>query len=736
MKPSDLYILVALLLIAVSYWLPWMCLYWLFPEVAQYLSITPSNSWTYLKKLWIDKEFLYSLRDVCVNELNMPLIKYKLHLLGARIIPVGVAPSLIAFCLYYKKRIEDRIVQSKTSAAYATLHDISEFLGTDGVVLTKNVRLREPECYEHIAVIGPTGSGKTASYFLPNLLALREKQSAVVFDPKGELYQQTFEHHKKFNKKSYLLKLDNHYNSICWNPLDVPKDAVEMNKVCQSIVKNKGGDQSGGGGDQDFWDATAIDLLLACVYSVKSIPPSILTKVEKIVRDENGDPVKDKNGNTVYERDPQGNIIYEELMLPKKTYGNFRNIYMMLAELSFEAMIGLAKFSASELGQEDQISRTKSFSDAVAPEETRNSTRFVLKTALNPFTTPSVAYVTATTDVKFEALKENPSLLFVSIPEHKVDGVKPVLATLYMQIFDSLLNMGKSGCPVFFFLDEFANSGKILGFSQYIATVRSRKLSLSVCLQSPKQLEQAYSEAEKNAILNNLKTWLVLPGLKEETSLKYISEISGKIGYMERENMQSDKRAMEKEKLPVAEIRMLEDNPKKNLHEAIVIMKNKSPYKDTQRRFYLDPEFKKLLADRKDVDFPQNDERKFKNIEEECFFDAGDLKFLEEVGIALSTELNAQNISPDKISVYGKVIKRFNERYNGGEFPEILEVEEPDGRRTVEVEWIQEVVDNALNDKERTYIQNGRLMFSKTLRWLHSKNLYVVPPPKEARNER
>ena len=724
MKPQDFFMVIGLFVLLGTFWVPWLLFWTIFPEAADYLKVSPEQAWSFLERAWTNKgDFVSILKEYQINEVKDSNILFKLKLLGFRF-GLILIPLIVYYSLTYKKKMEKKLADVKTSATYAKLKDLNEFLGNDGPVLTKNVRMREPEAYEHIAIIGPTGSGKTASFFMPNLLALTKDQSAVVFDPKGELYQGTYNHHKKLGKECFLLKLDNEKNSICWNPLDTPKDPVQMNKICQSVVKNKEGAEGNSGNQDPFWDASAIELLTTCVYSVKSLP--ISREYHKRF------PKRDNNNEIIVEN---GEIIYDEIVEldPPKTKGNFRNIHMMLSELSFEAMIGLAKFSAAELDMDSQISRTKSFGDAVSPEETRNSTRSVLKTSLNPFTTPSVAYVTAKTDFKFEQLKDSPSLLFVSVPEHKVDGVKPVLASLYMQIFDSLLDAGKAGHPVFFFLDEFANSGKILGFSQYIATVRSRKLSLCVCLQSPKQLEQSYTEAEKQAILNNLKTWLVLPGLKEETSLKYISEISGKVGYMERENLQSDKRAMEKEKLPLAEIRELEDNPKTQQHEAIVIMKNKPPYKDLQRRFYLDPEFKKLYyesagEDGKGVSFPIKPPEYFKEIEKECFFDTGDIKFLEEIGIALSCELDARNFSQEKAGVYTKILKRFRDRFG---FPAMWEQEFNDmpDVKYVAFEWPKDHYEVAQGEKAKDYVIQARSMIVKTLNWLYMHNLYSVPPP-------
>ncbi|MEI6305634.1 MAG: type IV secretory system conjugative DNA transfer family protein, partial [Deltaproteobacteria bacterium] len=405
-----------------------------------------------------------------------PEIVDVLKLIFWLIVSIALPVGGIAATLLWKKRQDALITEKQTSAVFANLKDIAEYQGKDGLILSKNVQTRLNTCFTHFLVIGPTGSGKTQSFFLPNIMKLDPTYSIVITDPKGELYQKTAAHQQSLGREPMLIKLDIKENSRCWNPLDIPKDPVMMAKVCTSVVKNKGG---GGGGDQEFWDSTAIDLLMALVYIAKSLP-----------RDVN---------------------------CSERTYGSFQNIYKILGGTTFDAMIGLSKFAVAELNCRDILARIASFSDKVAPEDTRNSTRFVLKTALAPYA--EVAHITATTDIDFRDLKNKPVALYVSVPEHKVTGLAPVISTLFMQIFDTLLEMGEGGRPVFFLLDEFANISKLIGFPQYVATIRSRNLSVAVCLQSGEQLTRNYSEPEKQEIMNNLKINVVLPGLKEEKTL-------------------------------------------------------------------------------------------------------------------------------------------------------------------------------------------------------------------------
>jgi type IV secretion system protein VirD4 len=581
-------------------------------------------------------------------------------------------PFLGSYALYrYQKKRTDIMKSAQTSAVFAKHKDLKEYIGKDGLILSKNIRMTKNSCFGHFLIVGPTGSGKTVSFFLPNIISLQDEYSAVITDPKGELYQTTGNFHLQRKRRVEIIKLDCKEASARWNPLDLPTDMVMMSKVCSSIVKNKGGD-SGGGGDQDFWDATAIDLLMAIVYIVKSIPG---------------------------------------------TYGNFRNAYMILSECSFESMIGLAKHAVATLGPEVRsvLTRAASFGDDVAPEDTRNSTRFVLKTALAPFMIDAVSYITANTTIDFRDLKRHPTALYVSMPEHKVEGVKPVLSTLYMQIFDALLDMGQGGRPVFMLFDEFANVGKIIGFPQYIATIRSRNLSVAVCLQSIEQLTRNYSEPEKQEITNNLKTMAILPGLKEEKTLQYIQTVAGKVSEYERSSEKEDKRTFAKDRLPLSEVRELEDNAKTGEHEVIILLPNKPPYKDKQRRSYLDPEITKILKNTPSLDMPNQPASVFEEIERNCFLTPGDITFLETVGSYIFYEGKIDKIPDDK-KLQG--LKKFEALSHICGLPNVT----LDTEGKIAIKWPEKSASTPLNGRGRV----ARKMIENSFVWLHEAGIMHV----------
>ena len=79
--------------------------------------------------------------------------------------------------------------------------------------------------------------------------------------------------------------------------------------------------------------------------------------------------------------------------------------------------------------------------------------------------------------------------------------------------------------PVNVICDEFANLGTIPQFDVTISTVRSRKINISIILQSVMQLEKNYEEA-RETIISCCDTVLFL-GCNDVETANFISDLSG-----------------------------------------------------------------------------------------------------------------------------------------------------------------------------------------------------------------
>ena len=384
-----------------------------------------------------------------------------------------------------KKRIE-RSVKKRHASEFGTselskLSDIKPVLGNDGVVIgavkqfgrLKPVRLSARYSYEHSAVIGPTGCGKSSCFFLPNLLMLAPQTSAVVTDPKGELEAETTDYLRKKGWEIYRFSPFAPERSCGYDPLKCTKSDIEITDIADIILKN-GYDTEGRAGDTQ-WINFSVPLLEAVLYAAKQ---------------EGGENA------VIYDAVKYVTEYTEEMRAErfKKLGGFAREKYMMYLQ-------------------------------SIESPETASSIRTVLTSAVRIFTRQDIRNVAFQEPlIDFTELRKKPIVLFVQLPERKAHLLKPLMATFFWQMLEQITDT--PGNPIFFFLDEFPNIGKIPGFAEMAATLRSRKISLNVGMQGIEQLAREYSEQEQKDILNNLKTKIFFPGSSGESG-EYVSNLSG-----------------------------------------------------------------------------------------------------------------------------------------------------------------------------------------------------------------
>jgi type IV secretion system protein VirD4 len=416
--------------------------------------------------------------------------------------------------------LSKRYASQKGSAEWGTIREMKKIFGNDGIVLgsakkfvkSVPVRLNARYSYEHSAIIGPTGVGKSTTFFIPNLLMLPNGVSAVVTDPKGELEEITSEYLKSKGWQIQTFAPTLPQVSSAYDPLRCSKGDVEIADIADIILKN-GYDPEGKGGDTQ-WINFSVPLFEAVMYAAqyKYGSDATVNKAISIV--------------TSCSEDERAEIF-------KQTNDMALNRYMTYLQ------------------------------SAESPE-TASSIRTVLTSSVRIFERPDVQEVASKEPlIDFESLRKHPTVLFVRIPERKAHILKPLMATFFWQLLEHIADI--NGLPIYFFLDEFPNIGKIPGFAAMAATLRSRKISLNVGMQGVEQLTREYSEEEKKDILNNLKTKIYYSGSTGETG-QYVSNLSGYATVKEKEDKQRI------ELLNMAELRTIPDN------KILVMARNFQPF--------------------------------------------------------------------------------------------------------------------------------------------------------------
>ena len=331
----------------------------------------------------------------------------------------------------------------------------------------------------NVLVVGGSGSGKSASYSIPN--AFQMLGSYIFTDPKGELYDRTAGYLKEHGYEIKVLNLVRPQYSDGYNPLMHISSEIDVDIIANTIVK---GQKADGGGSDPFWDDSAEMLLKALIYYLMATRPDEeqnLSSCAELVRAANS------NG---------GSNLLTELM----------------SKLPY-----------------DHPARMNYKSIEIAPEKTYSSILSTLQSKLGKFDSKEIAELTSTDTINFEEIGSRKTAVYV-ISSDTHTAYDFLLTIFFSQMIQQLYdfadqNGGALKVPTYFILDEFANIGKIPDFDKKISTSRSRKLSFSVILQNLDQLEAVYDKSYET-IIGNCDTHLFL-GSNSYKTVEYFSKALG-----------------------------------------------------------------------------------------------------------------------------------------------------------------------------------------------------------------
>ena len=135
------------------------------------------------------------------------------------------------------------------------------------------------------------------------------------------------------------------------------------------------------------------------------------------------------------------------------------------------------------------------------------------------------------------------------------------------------------GLPIVFMLDEFANIGVIPEFDKFLATIRSKKMSVEIFLQSFGQLYKTYKDAS-SIILENCKTKITMSGVTDQTA-ELFAKLVGREQYKAVSVSSGDKSSSASESDQTKEVLSSDDIRRLKTYEMLIISDNLRP---NQRR--------------------------------------------------------------------------------------------------------------------------------------------------------
>lgn len=415
----------------------------------------------------------------------------------------------------------------------------------------------EPTGNRNLILIGPPGSGKSFGYVRTAVFqSIVRGESVVVTDPKGEIHNDM---RKLLESRGYKVKVFNLINldlSNAWDCVQEIYDPITGNiddqrviTFCKTVIANTGGGANSKG--DPFWESSEENLFRVavsyCAYiREKSLieiyerrAKELLTQLPYITQEDEQsliEIVKNPESAMVDRRrvveylahsfygDEEGDRKLSEWEEDAPTC-NISDIYDALLHNDLDKWEANFKYVPLSHPAASAWAVFKGMGERVQPNIVGG-----LNTRLQLFMTYKVRRVISNDDIRLANLGAEKTALFLIISDDNASMQllsSLLLSFLFKDLKEAFDAVGGEGrIPVNVVADELANTGVWPNFEKTIATVRSRKIAVSLILQSLPQLTQLYGEENAETIIGCCNTMLVL-GCNDKYTAEYISDKSG-----------------------------------------------------------------------------------------------------------------------------------------------------------------------------------------------------------------
>ena len=415
---------------------------------------------------------------------------------------IGMIVALLFKGMVYLKSLEKkkyRMGEEYGSARWGTKEDIAPFMDKEffnNIILTKSELLtisnrppnRKYARNNNVAIIGGSGSGKTAFWLTPNLLQMHS--SYVVTDPKGGVVVNCGRALLKFGYKIRIFNTIDFKESMHYNPFAYIHSEKDILKLVTTLIANTKGE--GNGGDP-FWEKSEILLYCALIgyihYEAPIEEQNFATLIELI----NAMEVREDDEDFKNPVD----LMFEELELRKPKHFAVR-----------------------------QYKKYK-----LAAGKTAKSILVSCGARLAPFDIQELREITAYDELHLDTIGDEKTALFLIMSDTDAT-FNFLISMIYSQLFNQLCEKAdkskKKRLPVHVrcLIDETANIGQIPNLEKLVATIRSREISACLFLQAQSQLKAIYKD-NMDTILGNMDSKVFLGGT-ESSTLKELNQALGK----------------------------------------------------------------------------------------------------------------------------------------------------------------------------------------------------------------
>ena len=452
---------------------------WLALLIAPYINNGLIEALPYLTKA-INEPFHITL---CKNTLKTIFIFLLIYGIG-----IG-----IYFSTLRNYRRQEEYGSAKWGSASKVNKKYADKTYSQNKILSQNVRIgldgKKHRRNLNTLVIGGSGAGKTRFYGKPNIMQCNT--SFVILDPKGEILRDTG---NLLEKEGYVIRvidLIDMSKSHGYNPFAYIQDDKDVLKLITNLIRNT--TPKGAQSNDPFWEKSETALLEAlCLYLINEAPE------------------EEQNFSMVMEM-----IVAAE---PKEDDEDYISpLDQLFIELENDKPESLA------------LKQYKIYKQAAG--KTAKSILISVGVRLAAFNLESIASLTHYDELELEKMCERKTALFAVIPDND-STFNFLIGMLYTQLFQMLyysadiIHHGELPIPVHFMMDEFANVALPDEFDKLLATMRSRRIFVSIIIQNLAQIKALYKDAWES-IVGNCDELYYLGG-NEQSTHKFMSEYLGK----------------------------------------------------------------------------------------------------------------------------------------------------------------------------------------------------------------
>lgn len=407
-------------------------------------------------------------------------------------------------------------------------------------LINKGGKLWVDDSEYHSLVIGSTGSGKTLCIVFPlvNSLAKR-KESMIVTDPKGEIYEKTASMLKQRGYDIILLNFRNPQQGNAWNPMSLPYRLYQKENYDKAI---------------ELLDDLGINILYE--------------------ENNNADPFWEKTAADYFSGISLG--LFEDAE-PEQINLNSVGLFSTVGD----EKIGGSKYDKEYFKLKDPNSPAyiNASGTVLAPTDTKGSIISVFKQKIKLFTSrQNLSEMLSYSDFEMETIGEKPTAVFIIIQDEK--KTYHSLATIFIkQCYETLIDVaqkhgGKLPVRTNFILDEFANMPPLKDVTTMITASRSRLIRFTIIIQNFAQLNEVYGQQNAETIKGNCNNIIYLI-TTELQALEEISKLCGEV------KSKSDEKTASVPLVTVSDLQKLK------LFDVIIIRSRMNPFKTS-----LTPNFK------------------------------------------------------------------------------------------------------------------------------------------------